>query len=50
MFWSVIVASTILGSIDDEPTGTDPIASNLDAWRSLRMRARRDGPVALWRW
>ena len=36
--------------IDEEPTTRDPIASNLDPWRALAARVRREGLVALWRW
>lgn len=36
--------------IDDELATKNPIASNLDPWRLLFTRVRRDGLIALWRW
>jgi alkylglycerol monooxygenase len=36
--------------IDGEPPAYSPVEANLSPWRSLAVRVRRDGWVALWRW
>jgi alkylglycerol monooxygenase len=36
--------------IDDEPPTQRPIAANVEPWRLLSARVRRDGLIALWRW
>ena len=36
--------------IDEEPTTTSPIGSNVGPWRSLLARVSTDGWIAFWRW